>query len=63
MCMWPRAHAACIAPQCRWLCVVPRLQKYRDAAMIELEALHTLAANDPAEAQHCVRLLEWFDYR
>lgn len=38
-------------------------QKYRDAAMIELEVLHTLAANDPSQAQHCVRLMEWFDYR
>ena len=31
--------------------------------MIELEALHTLGANDPGQVQHCVRLLEWFDYR
>lgn len=31
--------------------------------MIELEALATLAANDPTQAAHCVRLLEWFDYR
>jgi hypothetical protein len=38
-------------------------QKYRDAAMIELEALATLAANDPTQSAHCVRLLEWFDYR
>lgn len=39
------------------------LQKYRDAAMIELEALNTLAANDPSQERHCVQLLEWFDYR
>ena len=31
--------------------------------MIELEALNTLAANDPAQHKHCVKLLEWFDYR
>lgn len=31
--------------------------------MIELEALNTLAANDPAQERHCVQLLEWFDYR
>lgn len=39
------------------------LQKYRDAAMIELEALNTLAANDPGREKHCVQLLEWFNYR
>ncbi|KAI7843948.1 hypothetical protein COHA_002486 [Chlorella ohadii] len=43
--------------------IIRNIQKYRDAAMIELEALHTLAANDPSQAQHCVRLMEWFDYR
>jgi len=31
--------------------------------MIELEALNTLAANDPGQEKHCVQLLEWFDYR
>lgn len=31
--------------------------------MIELEALNTLAANDPGQSRHCVQLLEWFDYR
>lgn len=31
--------------------------------MIELEALNTLAANDPSQSRHCVQLLEWFDYR
>ena len=43
------------------LAAVP--QKYRDAAMIELEALHTLELNDPSQQKHCVQLLEWFDYR
>jgi hypothetical protein len=31
--------------------------------MNELEALNTLAANDPDQDMHCVQLLEWFDYR
>ncbi|KAL4440678.1 hypothetical protein ABPG77_000387 [Micractinium sp. CCAP 211/92] len=43
--------------------IIRNIQKYRDAAMIELEALNTLAANDPAQECHCVQLLEWFDYR
>lgn len=47
------------------VCALPPAvpQKYRDAAMIELEALHTLAAHDPAQTKHCVQLFEWFDYR
>ncbi len=48
---------------CRVSTLVLSVQKYRDAAMIELEALNTLAANDPAQECHCVQLLEWFDYR
>lgn len=48
---------------CHVSTLVLSLQKYRDAAMIELEALNTLAANDPAQECHCVQLLEWFDYR
>lgn len=43
--------------------IIRNIQKYRDAAMIELEALNTLAANDPGQGRHCVQLLEWFDYR
>ena len=31
--------------------------------MVELEALSTLGAHDPDQHHHCVRLLEWFDYR
>ncbi|EFN58884.1 hypothetical protein CHLNCDRAFT_140792 [Chlorella variabilis] len=43
--------------------IIRNIQKYRDAAMVELEALNTLAANDPSQDLHCVQLLEWFDYR
>ena len=57
------SQPACFVPcHLYFHCLLPP-QKYRDAAMIELEALHTLGANDPAQAQHCVRLFEWFDYR
>jgi hypothetical protein len=33
-----------------------RAQKYRDAAMVELEALNTIAANDPTQERHCVQV-------
>ena len=43
--------------------IVRAVQKYRDAAMIELEVLATLEKNDAAGRFHCVSLREWFDYR
>lgn len=61
--MWrTRPHTPCCAAL-RCAVLPPSKQKYRDAAMIELEALNTLAANDPSQSRHCVQLLEWFDYR
>lgn len=30
---------------------------------MQLEVLNTLIANDPEGRYHCVRMLEWFDYR
>lgn len=67
-CCWDRSgcllHAVLWLTTCLPACpLLPVLQKYRDAAMIELEALNTLSANDPAQSRHCVQLLEWFDYR
>lgn len=43
--------------------VIRAVDKYRDAAMVELQVLATLAANDPDGQYPIVRLLEWFDYR
>ncbi|CAD7702830.1 unnamed protein product [Ostreobium quekettii] len=43
--------------------VIRNISKYRDAAMIELEVLNTLQANDPEGKRHCVGIREWFDYR
>lgn len=44
--------------------IIRNIQKYRDAAMVELEILRVLEREDPTQTQgHCVRLLEWFDYR
>lgn len=43
--------------------IIRSVPKYRDAAMLELQALSTLAANDPNHTFPIVRLSEWFDYR
>lgn len=43
--------------------IIRNVQKYRDAAMVELQVLATLAAHDPGATRPLVRLLEWFDYR
>ncbi|GFR49286.1 hypothetical protein Agub_g11295 [Astrephomene gubernaculifera] len=43
--------------------IVRNIDKYRHAAMIELEVLNTLEKNDPSGQNHCVALREWFDYR
>mmetsp|Transcript_29020 Transcript_29020/g.64016 ORF Transcript_29020/g.64016 Transcript_29020/m.64016 type:complete len:454 (-) Transcript_29020:627-1988(-) len=43
--------------------IVRNIDKYRHAAMIELEVLNTLERNDPDGKYHCVALREWFDYR
>eukprot|EP00877_Chromochloris_zofingiensis_P013582 jgi/Chrzof1/8478/Cz03g12050.t1 len=43
--------------------IVKNVEKYRHAAMIELEVLNTLEHNDPQTLNHCVKLKEWFDYR
>lgn len=55
---WDRRRSAYVAIK-----VIRAVEKYRDAAMIELQVLATLAANDPSGRQPIVRLLEWFDYR
>lgn len=43
--------------------IVRNVDKYRHAAMIELEVLNTLESNDPLAKRKCVHLKEWFDYR
>ena len=43
--------------------IIRNVQKYRDAAMIELEVLSTLRTFDKDGRWHCVRFHEWFDYR
>lgn len=43
--------------------VVRNVPKYRDAAMIEIDVLRTLAEHDKAGKRGCLQLKRWFDYR
>ncbi|XP_022864143.1 serine/threonine-protein kinase AFC3 isoform X1 [Olea europaea var. sylvestris] len=42
--------------------VIRSIQKYRDAAMVEIDVLQRLAKNDEGNSG-CVKMLNWFDYR
>uniref|UniRef100_A0A7S3VIQ8 Protein kinase domain-containing protein n=2 Tax=Dunaliella tertiolecta TaxID=3047 RepID=A0A7S3VIQ8_DUNTE len=55
---WDRKHKDYVAIK-----IVRNIDKYRHAAMIELEVLNTLERNDPDGNKNCVALREWFDYR
>ncbi|KFM28854.1 Serine/threonine-protein kinase AFC2 [Auxenochlorella protothecoides] len=55
---WDRRRGEYVA-----LKVIRCVQKYRDAAMVELRVLRTILEHDPGGRWHCVRLLDWFDYR
>ena len=43
--------------------IIRNIQKYRDAAKIELRVLSTLKKFDPENTNHCIHLRECFDYR
>lgn len=43
--------------------IIRNIQKYRDAAKIELRILSTLKKFDNANKNHCIHLRECFDYR
>ncbi|OLY85086.1 Serine/threonine-protein kinase AFC1 [Smittium mucronatum] len=43
--------------------VIRAINKYRDAARIEIRVLKTLENFDPKDSYGCIRLLEWFDYK
>ncbi|KAJ1417852.1 Serine/threonine-protein kinase, active site [Sesbania bispinosa] len=42
--------------------VIRSIQKYRDAAMLEVDVLQCLAKNDRGSSR-CVQIRNWFDYR
>lgn len=43
--------------------VIRNIDKYRRAALVELEVLNTLQKNDTEGRRHCISLRSWFDYR
>lgn len=43
--------------------IVRAIEKYRDAAMLEIEVLETLKQNDPERDQPLIQLNDWFDFR
>ncbi|OMJ26468.1 Serine/threonine-protein kinase AFC1 [Smittium culicis] len=43
--------------------VIRAVDKYREAARIEIRVLKTLENFDPNNKYNCIRLNEWFDYR
>lgn len=51
---WDRLHREHVAVK-----IVRNVEKYRHAAMIEMEVLSTLKANDPVGAKHCISMREW----
>jgi len=43
--------------------IIRAIEKYRDAAMIEIEVLETIQRHDPQKLKPCIQLLSWFDFR
>lgn len=43
--------------------VIRNVDKYRQAAMIEMEVLNTLQKNDEHSTQHCIFMREWVRLR
>ena len=43
--------------------IIRNVQKYRDAAKIEIDVLKTVQKNDPTGKFNCIKMQTWFDYR
>ena len=43
--------------------IIRNVQKYRDAAMIEIDVLKTVQKSDPEGKYNCIKMQSWFDYR
>ena len=43
--------------------IIRNVQKYRDAAKIEIDVLKTVQRNDPTGKFNCIKMQSWFDYR
>ena len=42
--------------------VIKNVEKYREAAKLEINVLEKLASADPTRKFLCVRMLDWFDH-
>lgn len=42
--------------------IIKNVDKYREAAKLEINVLEKLAEQDPKGKHLCVRMLDWFDY-
>lgn len=42
--------------------IIKNVEKYREAAKLEINVLEKLAEKDPENRQLCVKMLSWFDY-
>mmetsp|Transcript_14541 Transcript_14541/g.23935 ORF Transcript_14541/g.23935 Transcript_14541/m.23935 type:complete len:452 (+) Transcript_14541:324-1679(+) len=43
--------------------IIRSVQKYRDAAMIEIDVLKAVQKSDPVGKFNCIKMETWFDYR
>ncbi len=43
--------------------VVRAIEKYTDAAMIEMDVLEAIKKNDPKEEHYCIQMLSWFTFK
>nr|CAD7595541.1 unnamed protein product [Timema genevievae] len=43
--------------------IIKNVEKYREAAKLEINALEKIAEKDPEGRNLCVKMLDWFDYR
>ncbi|CAL9705676.1 unnamed protein product [Knipowitschia caucasica] len=42
--------------------IIKNLEKYREAAKLEINVLEKIIEKDPLNKHHCVQMLGWFDY-
>ncbi|XP_055381315.1 serine-rich adhesin for platelets [Condylostylus longicornis] len=47
---------------CMALKIIKNVEKYREAAKLEINALEKIAQKDPKSEHLCVRMIDWFDY-
>ncbi|XP_070691169.1 dual specificity protein kinase CLK2b [Pempheris klunzingeri] len=42
--------------------IIKNLEKYREAAKLEINVLERISERDPNNKHHCVQMLDWFNY-